>query len=74
MSTMTQIQQAIEKLPAAEKTALSIWLRSQSEPELSEAEEAALLAALDKAALELDSGLGQSIDQVRGLASQWATK
>jgi hypothetical protein len=42
-------------LPEKEKSALAAWLQSQDEPVLSEAEEAALLARLDKAARELDA-------------------
>jgi hypothetical protein len=44
MSTITEIQEAIEKLPANEKSALAAWLQSKEEPIMSEAEEAALLA------------------------------
>jgi hypothetical protein len=55
---MTQIQEAISRLPANEKSALAAWLQSQKEPALSESEETALLARLDKAAAELESGKG----------------
>ena len=58
MSTMTQIQEAISRLPANEKSALAAWLQSQKEPVLSESEETALLARLDKAVAELESGKG----------------
>ncbi|MBI5383173.1 MAG: hypothetical protein HZA90_00655 [Verrucomicrobia bacterium] len=74
MSTMTEIQQAIEGLPATEKKALSAWLSSQQESEMSPQEEAALLASLDKAARQLDAGLGVPIDQARGMVRQWASK
>jgi len=47
MSTITEIQAAIEKLPTNEKSALTAWLQSQEEPIMSEAEERALLARLD---------------------------
>jgi hypothetical protein len=46
MSTIAEIQEAIEKLPANEKSALAVWLQSQEEPIISEAEEKALLARL----------------------------
>lgn len=46
MSTISEIQEAISRLPASEKSALSAWLQSQEEPVMSEAEEAALLASL----------------------------
>src|SRR5213079_1708493 len=50
MSTITEIQEAIEKLPSSEKSVLAAWLQSKEEPIMSEAEEAALLTRLDKAA------------------------
>ncbi len=65
MSTITEIQAAIEKLPTNEKSALATWLQSQEEPIMSEAEERALLARLDKAAAELDAGKGVSLERVR---------
>ncbi len=74
MSTITEIQDAIERLPQNEKSALAAWLHSQEEPIMSAAEEAALLAALDKAAAELDAGKGIPIEQVRQDIRRWATK
>jgi hypothetical protein len=65
MSTITEIQEAIEKLPSSEKSALATWLQSKEEPIMSEAEEAALLARLDKAAAELDAGKGVPLERVR---------
>ena len=41
------------------------WLQSQEEPIISEAEEKALLARLDKAAAELDAGKGVPLARVR---------
>jgi len=74
MSTMTEIQQAIEKLPPKEKKALSAWLSSQADSEMSEQEEAALLASLDRAARQLDAGEGVPIEQVQKLVGQWASE
>ena len=74
MSTITEIQEAIDRLPAKEKSALTTWLQSQEEPALSETEEAALLARLDKAAAELDAGKGAPLDRVREKIRGWATK
>ena len=74
MSTMTEIQQAIEGLPAKEKKALSAWLSSQRESDMPPQEEAALLASLDAAARQLDAGLGVPIDQVRGMVRGWSSK
>jgi hypothetical protein len=65
MSTITEIQEAIQKLPANEKWALAAWLQSQEKPLMSEPEEAALLARLDKATAELDAGEGVPLARVR---------
>jgi hypothetical protein len=74
MSGITEIQEAIGRLPEKEKSALAAWLQSQDEPVLSEAEEAALLARLDKAARELDAGKGVPLERVREQIRGWATK
>ena len=74
MSTITEIQEAIVKLPANEKSALAAWLQSQEEPIMSEAEEAALLVRLDKAAAELDAGEGISAARVREKIRDWTGK
>ena len=74
MSTITEIQEAIEKLPPNEKSALATWLQSQEDPIMSEAEEAALLASLDQAASELNAGKGIPIERVREDIRRWAGK
>ena len=74
VSTITEIQQAIDKLPAKERSALAAWLRSQDQPRMSEREEAALLASLDKAAIELDAGHGVPVERVREIVGRWLTK
>jgi hypothetical protein len=74
MSSITEIQEAIEKLPSGEKSALAAWLQSKEEPIMSEAEEAALLARLDKAAAELDAGQGVPLERVREKIRGWAGK
>ncbi len=74
MSTITEIQKAIDRLPAKEKSALAAWLQSQEEPIMSEAEERALLARLDKAAAELDAGKGVPLERVREKIRGWAGK
>ena len=73
MSTITEIQEAIGKL-AKEKSALVTWLQSQEQPVLSKSEEAALLARLDKAAVELDAGEGVPLERVRERIRGWAGK
>ncbi len=72
MSTITEIQEAIAKLPANQKSALAAWLQSQEEPIMSEAEEAALLGRLDKAAAELDAGKGVPAARIREQIRGWA--
>jgi hypothetical protein len=72
MSTIAEIQAAIEKLPSSDKSALAAWLQSKEEPIMSEAEEAALLARLDKAAAELDAGKGVPLERVREKIRGWA--
>jgi hypothetical protein len=74
VSTITEIQEAIDKLPAKERSALAAWLRSQDQPRMSEKEEAALLASLDKAATELDAGRGVPVERVREMVGKWLTK
>jgi len=74
MSTITQIQEAISRLPANEKSALVAWLQSQEESIMSREEEAALLARLDKAAAQLNAGEGVPLDRVREKIRGWAGK
>ena len=74
MSTVADIQKAIERLPEKDQTALTAWLQSREEPILSKQQEAVLLASLDKAAAELDAGQGVPIETVREQVAKWATK
>jgi hypothetical protein len=74
MSTIAEIQEAIEKLPANEKSVIAAWLQSQEEPIISEAEEKTLLARLDRAAAELDAGKGVPVTRVREKIRGWAGK
>jgi hypothetical protein len=74
MSTVAEIQDAIEKLPAKEKAALTVWMQSHEEPLMSPEQERALLASLDRAAQELDSGKGVPVKQVREMVAKWAGK
>jgi hypothetical protein len=74
MSTITEIQEAIQKLPANEKSALAAWLQSQEELTMFPEEEAALLARLDKATTELGSGKGVPLERVREKIRGWAGK
>ena len=74
MSTMVEIQSAIEELPAGEQQALSVWLASFEDAPMSAQEVAALLASLDQAANQLDAGRGVPSNQVRNLVKAWAAK
>lgn len=74
MSTMVEIQSAIERLPAGDRRALSVWLSSFEETPMSAEEEAALLASLDRATSQLDAGQGVPSSQVRNLVKAWAAK
>ncbi len=74
MSTVAEIQRAIEQLSSRDKAALSAWLQSQEDPAMTKTEEAALLASLDEAARQLDAGQGVEIEEVRSRAARWAGK
>lgn len=74
MSGMTEIQEAIQALPPTEKKALSAWLSSQATPEIPEADEAALLLSLEKAAEALDAGRGVPIREARQRVRRWASR
>jgi hypothetical protein len=74
MSSVLEIQEAIKKLSPKEKSTLAVWLESQEEPVMSAAEEAALLARLDRAAGELDAGKGVPLEQVQAMVGRWVAK
>ena len=74
MNSVAELQQRISEPPKADRVALAAWMESQEDAVMSEAEEAALLASLDKAARQLDAGQGVPIEQARGLIAKWATK
>lgn len=74
MSSMVEIQSAIEILPAGEQQALLAWLLSFEDAPMSAQEEAALLASLDRATSQLDAGQGVPSNQVRNLVKAWAPK
>jgi hypothetical protein len=74
MSTLADIQKAIDGLQADERQALRAWLDSQDALNLSVQDEDELLQSLDAAARDLDSGKGVPIDEARKLVSSWAGK
>ena len=74
MSTLVEIQDAVDRLPGSERKALQLWLNSQIEPELTAQEEQRLLHSLDEAVGDIDAGKGVSINDVRKRVASWAAK
>ena len=74
MSTLSEIQDAVGRLPSSEKKALQLWLNSQAEPKMTPQEEQRLLRSLDEAMRDIDAGKGVSIDEVRQRVGSWAAK
>jgi hypothetical protein len=74
MSTLAEIQNAVGKLPVDERKALLTWLASESETQMSLADEQQLLRSLDDAVNDIDAGKGVSIDDVRKRVRSWAAK
>ena len=74
MSTMAEIESAIAHLPAAEREALEgrLLARRFGLEALDAGERAALLASLDEAEREIDSGRGLSADDLRRDVRAWA--
>ena len=74
MSTLVEIQDAVDQLPNSERKALQLWLNSQSEPELTALEEQRLLRSLDEAVHDIDASKGVPINDVRKRVASWAAK
>ena len=74
MSTLAEIQEAVTRLHDDERKALSLWLNSQTAPELSAADEQQLLRSLDEAIRDVDAGQGVPIEDVRKLIPSWVAK
>ena len=74
MSTIAEIESAIERLPVAEREALEGRLLSRrfGLDALDAAERAALLASLDEAEREIDGGRDLSADDLRRDVRAWA--
>ena len=74
MSTIAEIESAIERLPVAEREALEGRLLSRrfGLDALDAVERAALLASLDEAEREIDGGRGLSADDLRRDVRAWA--
>ena len=74
MSTISEIQRAIESLPQEQQEALAAWMQARTEPVLTPAEEELLLVRLDEASAQLDSGKGIPLAEVRSMLGRWTTK
>jgi len=74
MSTAAEIEVAIEHLPAAEREALEARLlaRRFGLAALIDDERATLLASLDAAEQEIDSGRSHSAHELRSAVRAWA--
>ena len=74
MSTLAEIESAIEHLPDVEREALESRLLSRrfGLDALDAAARAALLASLDEAEREVDAGRGLSADDLRRDVRSWA--
>ena len=76
MSTVAEIETAIEGLPMDEREALESRLlaRRFGLDAMSDGERAELLASLDEAEREIDAGRGLSADELRQSVRAWAGK
>jgi len=74
MSTLVEIQEAITRLGNDEKTALSLWLESQTAPAINARDEQRLLRSLDEAIRDVDTGKGVPLEEARKLVASWAAK
>jgi hypothetical protein len=74
--SIEQIEQAIERLPTAERDALESRLlaRRFGLDALSEAERAELMASLDEAERDIDQGRTYNGDQLRHAVRSWLKK
>jgi hypothetical protein len=74
MSTVAEIEEAIGRLPAAEREALEsrIFSRRFGLDALDDQQRTELLASLDEADREIDEGGGCSPDELRKAVRSWA--
>ena len=72
MSTLVEIQEAITRLGDDEKSALSLWLQSQTAPAMTASDEQRLLRSLDEAIRDVDAGKGVPLEEARKLVASWA--
>jgi hypothetical protein len=74
VSTLMEIQEAVTRLPADEKIALSLWLNSQAPSAMTAQEEQQLLHSLDEAIRDVDAGPGVSMADAHKLVATWVAK
>jgi hypothetical protein len=72
MTTLLEIQNAIDHLQVEEKTILAAWLNSEVLPIPSPESDPAFAASLDRAESQIKNGSGIPIDQVRTLLTSWS--
>ena len=69
MSTVAEIESALEKLPVAKQREVAAWLEAKLWPETP-----AMLASIDEAERSLAEEGGVPLEDVRRNLSQWITK
>jgi hypothetical protein len=74
MSTLAEVQEAVSHLPEQEQKALTLWLNSRLEHEMTETDERDLLRSLDAAVQQVDSGQGVPLDEARRRVRAWAAE
>jgi hypothetical protein len=74
MKTLTEVKKAVRQMAPKDKAALTLWLNTQFDDQMSEAEERRMLAAIDKGIRSLKEHGGVSIEEVRKMIPSWATR
>ena len=74
VSTLAEIQDAIDRLRADERNALSLWFNSQTPMEITASDEKRLLSSLDEAIRDVEAGKGIPIEDARKLVATWAQR
>lgn len=75
MSSLAEIQNAVLQLPVDEQRALSAWISSQLDEQItSPEEERLLLADLDESLRQADAGKVVPLEEVRKMIPSWISK
>jgi hypothetical protein len=72
VSTVQEIQEAIAKLPEAQRFELIQWLHTQHDWDASSDPE--VRASVERGTRQLDNGEGMFLEEVRKLTPTWTTK